>query len=202
MRRAATVLAVSLLAAARAVVRRSRCGEGDAPTANGNSIKTTPYVALGDSYSSAAGIAPFVAGAPATCSRSLLNYAHDIAAQTAPASFTDVTCSGAKTSDFFSPQAAGVTPQLDAVTKDTRLVTMTIGGNDGTCSRTRSSAAPRSRRRTFWATRASRSTGLLSLTDREPDLPERGRRADGGAEEGSRCDGRDTRVPTDLARHR
>lgn len=132
MRNAATVLAVSLLAAAMAVVTAGpAAAKVTPPTANGNSIKTTPYVALGDSYSSAAGVAPFVAGAPATCSRSLINYAHDIAAQTTPASFTDVTCSGAKTADFFSPQAAGVAPQLDAVTKDTRLVTMTIGGNDG-----------------------------------------------------------------------
>ena len=132
MRRIATVLAVSLLAAAMAVVTAGpAAAKVTPPTANGHAIKTTPYVALGDSYSSAAGVAPFVAGAPATCSRSQLNYAHDIAAQTKPASFTDVTCSGAKTSDFFSPQAAGVAPQLDAVTKDTRLVTMTIGGNDG-----------------------------------------------------------------------
>ncbi|WP_344111468.1 SGNH/GDSL hydrolase family protein [Terrabacter aerolatus] len=100
------------------------------PTANPHAIKTSPYVALGDSYSSAAGVAPFVATAPPTCSRSALNFAHDIAAMTKPSSFTDVTCSGARTSDFFSSQAPGVAPQLDAVTKDTRLVTMTIGGND------------------------------------------------------------------------
>jgi lysophospholipase L1-like esterase len=100
------------------------------PAANAHAIKTSPYVALGDSYSSAAGVAPFVATAPPTCSRSTLNYAHDIAALTMPSSFTDVTCSGATTSDFFSSQATGVAPQLDAVTKDTRLVTMTIGGND------------------------------------------------------------------------
>ena len=100
------------------------------PMASPHATRTTPYVALGDSYSSAAGVAPFVVGAPPTCSRSQLNYAHDIAAQTRPSSFTDVTCSGAKTSDFFSSQAAGVAPQLDAVTRSTRLVTMTIGGND------------------------------------------------------------------------
>ena len=98
--------------------------------ASPRSIKTSPYVAMGDSYSSGAGIAPFVPTAPATCSRSQLNFAHDIAAVTRPASFTDVTCSGAKTSDFFTSQAAGVPPQLDALSRRTRLVTMTIGGND------------------------------------------------------------------------
>lgn len=101
------------------------------PTAGAASIKTSPYVALGDSYSSGAGINPQVAGAPATCSRSQLNYSEDIAKATHPAAFTDVTCSGAKTGDFFTSQAPGVAPQLDAVGKDTRLVTMTISGNDG-----------------------------------------------------------------------
>lgn len=100
------------------------------PTAASASIKTSPYVALGDSYSSGAGINPLVAGAPATCSRSQLNYSEDIAKVTAPNSFTDATCSGAKTSDFFTSQAPGVAPQLDAVDKHTRLVTMTISGND------------------------------------------------------------------------
>lgn len=100
------------------------------PAAAASSITTSPYVALGDSYSSAAGVAPQVIGAPATCSRSQLNYAEDIAARTQPVAFTDVTCSGANTSDFFASQAAGVAPQLAAVGKGTRLVTMTIGGND------------------------------------------------------------------------
>jgi len=100
------------------------------PTAAAASIKTSPYVALGDSYSSAAGVYPQVPTAPPKCSRSQLNYAEDIVAGTHPQTFTDVTCSGARTSDFFSPQTPGAPPQLDAVDKSTRLVTMTIGGND------------------------------------------------------------------------
>lgn len=131
MRRTASVLAAALLAAAAGVgVAGTATAKATPPTANQHAIKTSPFVALGDSYSSAAGVAPFVATAPPTCSRSTVNFAHDIAARTQPSSFTDVTCSGAKTSDFFSSQAPGVAPQLDAVTKDTRLVTMTIGGND------------------------------------------------------------------------
>lgn len=131
MRRTANVFAATLFAAAMGVgVAGPATAKVTPPTANPHAIKTSPYVALGDSYSSAAGVSPFVATAPPTCSRSTLNYAHDIAALTKPSSFTDVTCSGAKTSDFFSSQASGVAPQLDAVTKDTRLVTMTIGGND------------------------------------------------------------------------
>ena len=100
------------------------------PTAAAASIKTSPYVALGDSYSSAAGVSPQVTTAPPACSRSQLNYAEDIVARTQPRTFTDVTCSGATTSDFYSSQTAGAPPQLDAVDKHTRLVTMTIGGND------------------------------------------------------------------------
>ena len=92
-------------------------------------MRTSPYVALGDSYSSGAGVNPLVLTAPPACSRSRLNYAHDIAAVTRPQSFTDVTCSGADTSDITGPQG-GQPPQLDAVTPDTRLVTLTIGGND------------------------------------------------------------------------
>jgi hypothetical protein len=61
--------------------------------------------------------------------RSLLNYPHVIASKIT-AQLTDVTCGGAKTSDFFTPQYQGVPPQLDALTNRTRLVTMTISGND------------------------------------------------------------------------
>lgn len=131
MRRIASVVATALFAVAAGVgVAAPASAKVTPPTANQHAIKTSPYVALGDSYSSAAGVTPLVATAPPTCSRSTLNFAHDIAARTRPSSFTDVTCSGAKTSDFFSSQAPGIAPQLDAVTKDTRLVTMTIGGND------------------------------------------------------------------------
>jgi lysophospholipase L1-like esterase len=131
MRRTTSVATTTLLAAALGFgVAVPATAKVSPPTANPHSIQTSPYVALGDSYASAAGVAPFVADAPPTCSRSTLNFAHDIAARTQATSFTDVTCSGAKTSDFFTSQAPGVAPQLDAVTRKTRFVTMTIGGND------------------------------------------------------------------------
>lgn len=87
------------------------------------------YVALGDSYSAASGVVPPDPTAPPECLRSLLNYPHLIAGQTG-AQLTDVTCGGAKTSDYFSSQYNGVAPQLDALQPNTQLVTMTIGGND------------------------------------------------------------------------
>jgi hypothetical protein len=87
------------------------------------------YVALGDSYSAASGVLPPDPAAPPECLRSILNYPHVIAGSTG-AQLNDVTCGAADTNDFFESQYSGVSPQLDAVRKDTQLVTMTIGGND------------------------------------------------------------------------
>lgn len=87
------------------------------------------YVALGDSYSAASGVLPLDLFAPPECLRSVRNYPHVIAADTG-ARLKDVTCGAAETSDFFESQYPGVAPQLDALSEDTQLVTMTIGGND------------------------------------------------------------------------
>ena len=87
------------------------------------------FVALGDSYSAGSGVLPPDLAAPAQCQRSARNYPKVIAGQIG-AQLTDVTCGGAKTGDFFTPQSQGVPPQLDAVTGQAQLVTMTIGGND------------------------------------------------------------------------
>lgn len=87
------------------------------------------YVALGDSYSAASGVLPPDPTAPPQCLRSTANYPHVIAAVTG-AQLTDVTCGGADTGDYLTEQYPGVAPQLDAVTRDTEVVTMTIGGND------------------------------------------------------------------------
>jgi lysophospholipase L1-like esterase len=50
------------------------------------------------------------------------------------ATFRDVTCSGATTGDILGRQRVeliwNVAPQIDAVTEDTSLVTISIGGND------------------------------------------------------------------------
>ncbi|WKN48372.1 SGNH/GDSL hydrolase family protein [Nocardioides sp. Arc9.136] len=87
------------------------------------------YVALGDSYSSAAGVQPVDPTAPVACQRSTRNYPHVIARRTG-AQLTDVTCGGADTTDYREAQHPGVAPQLDALSAGTDLVTMTIGGND------------------------------------------------------------------------
>ncbi|HVW44142.1 MAG TPA: SGNH/GDSL hydrolase family protein [Amycolatopsis sp.] len=93
---------------------------------------TGRYVALGDSYTSSPRTGA-LAGEPAGCDRSDNNYPHLVAADIHPASFVDVSCSGATTANLASSQTTsnGVNPpQLDAVTPDTTLVTLGIGGND------------------------------------------------------------------------
>ncbi|MCX3058250.1 SGNH/GDSL hydrolase family protein [Streptomyces beihaiensis] len=87
------------------------------------------YVALGDSYSAGSGVLPIDPSASLLCARSTANYPHVIAERTG-AELTDVTCGGAQTKDFSTAQYPGVAPQLDALGPGTRLVTLTIGGND------------------------------------------------------------------------
>lgn len=57
------------------------------------------------------------------------NYARQIAARRG-LQVVDVACSGATTEDILTRSQAGFAPQIEAVTADTRLVTITIGGND------------------------------------------------------------------------
>ena len=100
-----------------------------APASPARGATALRYVALGDSYSAASGNVPPDPTAPPQCLRSTVNYPHVLAAKTG-AQLTDVTCGGAQTKDFFESQSPGVAPQLEALTKRTQLVTMTIGGND------------------------------------------------------------------------
>ncbi|TFV62476.1 UNVERIFIED_ORG: SGNH/GDSL hydrolase family protein [Bacillus sp. AZ43] len=92
-------------------------------------VEPVQYVAMGDSYSAASGVLPPDPTAPVQCLRSLRNYPNVIAAQIG-AQLTDVTCGGADTGDYFAEQYRGVAPQLAALSAETDLVTMTIGGND------------------------------------------------------------------------
>jgi lysophospholipase L1-like esterase len=89
------------------------------------------YVALGDSY--AAGPLIPVQIEPFGCLKSSSNYGHLAQLKLLYSQYTDMTCSGAETEDMTAPQ--GVTPgpnppQFDALDAGTRLVTITIGGND------------------------------------------------------------------------
>jgi lysophospholipase L1-like esterase len=90
------------------------------------------YVALGDSYA-AGPVIPVQNGTPPGCQRSDHNYPSLTAQAIGTATFVDVSCSGAKTADLTAPQdtdAGTNPPQLDALSADTDLVTLSIGGND------------------------------------------------------------------------
>jgi lysophospholipase L1-like esterase len=86
------------------------------------------YVAMGSSYAAGAGIGPLVSGSIQRCGRTQNNYAHLLAARMG-LDLDDVSCGGATTAHILGPWSE-LPPQIDAVTPDTRLVTVTIGGND------------------------------------------------------------------------
>ncbi|XUL93884.1 SGNH/GDSL hydrolase family protein [Streptomyces galilaeus] len=93
-----------------------------------------PYVALGDSYTAGPKI-PDQNNEPAGCDRSDRNYPSLVAAELGlkAGDFKDVSCSGATLTDLTAGQATddGTNPaQLTALSRDTRLVTVGIGGND------------------------------------------------------------------------
>lgn len=91
------------------------------------------YVALGDSYTAG----PFIGTMrvdPEGCARSRQNYPAFLADWLDVTTYTDVSCSAATTESLTQDQwllSGGVTrPQLDAVTEETDLVTLGLGGND------------------------------------------------------------------------
>ena len=92
-----------------------------------------PYVALGDSYTAAAGV-PDVVGEPSWCLRSDHDYPSIVAAATGAAQFRDRSCSGATTEHMTAPENVVPVrvnpPQFDALGPHTTLVTIGIGGND------------------------------------------------------------------------
>lgn len=142
-------LTAAVLAAALLV---SGCTSGQAapssPAAASPPAPTGRYVALGDSFTAG----PLI---PTTdlaggCARSDHNYPSLVADELDVKTFVDVSCSGAKTHDLTGVQRpfgdARIPPQLRALTPDTTLVTLGIGGNDldlfatlvSTCTRLRS----------------------------------------------------------------
>ena len=91
------------------------------------------YVAMGSSFAAGPGIPDYYEAKPAPCYRSTGNYAHLLATRL-HLLLTDVSCSSATTAHLTGrralPDGLSLPPQLDALTPDTRLVTVTIGGND------------------------------------------------------------------------
>lgn len=96
----------------------------DAPAAAALS-QGAKYVALGSSFAAGPGIdAPL-----GTCGRSDNNYSHIVAAALG-LTLTDVSCNGATIANILSTPQGDAAPQIEAISRDTALVTVTIGGND------------------------------------------------------------------------
>ncbi|WP_307838660.1 MULTISPECIES: SGNH/GDSL hydrolase family protein [unclassified Frankia] len=87
---------------------------------------TGRYVAMGSSFAAGSGTGPDIG---AGCQRAADNYPH-VVAKRFGLNLVDVTCAGATIANLFDTPQDGRPAQLDAVTPDTRLVTITAGGND------------------------------------------------------------------------
>ena len=83
------------------------------------------YVALGSSFAAGSGI-PVQTG---VCGRSESNYPNLVAADL-ELKLVDVSCAGATTANVLDTPQGDTPPQINAVTADTKLVTVTAGGND------------------------------------------------------------------------
>ncbi len=137
MRPLAALLLVALLGLAGCGSDAPSKGAGASPTRPSSSASADPrpverYVSLGDSYTAAPYV--YLTDVANGCLRSSGNYPALLAKKLAVARHVDVSCSGATSKDLTSRQNTfqreTVPPQLDAVTDDTDLVTLGIGGND------------------------------------------------------------------------
>jgi lysophospholipase L1-like esterase len=92
------------------------------------------YVAMGDSYASGEGSFSYLPGTHSTndeCHRATGGYAEQLAAQLGM-SLDFAACSGATIPDFtaINTEGNGEQPQLNHLSKQTQLVTLSVGGND------------------------------------------------------------------------
>ena len=86
------------------------------------------YVSMGSSFASGPGVTSSADQPKNRCARSSDNYARQLA-KALSLKLVDVSCSGATTAHI-SGAWNEFPPQIDALSSDTRLVTVTIGGND------------------------------------------------------------------------
>lgn len=86
------------------------------------------YVSLGSSFAAGTALGGLKPNTPERCGRSPANYASILAAQL-KLDLVDVACGGATSAHVLGAWNE-LPPQIEAITADTRLVTITIGGND------------------------------------------------------------------------
>jgi lysophospholipase L1-like esterase len=118
------------------------------------------YVSLGSSFAAGPGIDNQLGG----CGRSDGNYAH-LVAEALDLDLTVASCNGATIDNILTVPQDGNPLQIDAVTGDTALVTVTIGGNDirYTASTFACSGAPASDRCTANLDQAAINAALNEL---------------------------------------
>ena len=87
------------------------------------------YVALGSSFAAGAGLGPLQDGSPLLCARSINGYPQRLA-RMLRLDIVDMSCGGAITTQLLAGGQFFQGPQIRAITRETRLVTVTVGGND------------------------------------------------------------------------
>ncbi|QTC89829.1 SGNH/GDSL hydrolase family protein [Brevundimonas goettingensis] len=87
------------------------------------------YVALGSSYAAGAGLGALVKGSPLLCARSVNGYPQQLA-RLRRIAITDMSCGGAVTKNVLTGGQFFQGPQIRTIGPDTKLVTLTVGGND------------------------------------------------------------------------
>ena len=87
------------------------------------------YVALGSSFAAGAGLGPLQRQSPLVCARSIDGYPQQLA-RMLRLSIVDMSCGGATARHVLDGGQFFQGPQVRAVDTRTRLVTITVGGND------------------------------------------------------------------------
>jgi hypothetical protein len=87
------------------------------------------YVAMGSSFTAGPRIPARTRDTPSFCFQSDHNYAHQVA-EMRHLSLVDMSCGGASSEHLLKGGLLFQGPQVRAVTNETRLVTLSIGGND------------------------------------------------------------------------
>ena len=87
------------------------------------------YVALGSSFAAGAGLGKLQKDSPLLCARTVKGYPQQLA-RLRHLSITDMSCGGAVTSNLLRGGQFFQGPQIQTIGAQTRLVTITVGGND------------------------------------------------------------------------